>query len=322
MRIHWAVALLFAFGLRADVLVVASSGASHVTLIDPGSGAKLAEVPVGKGPHEVIASADGRFAWVADSGGTTVTLVDLEKRNAAKTLQLQECEPHDLALPRSGTPLIVTCARQKALLEIDPWTGEEVKRYALDVEGAWMTAVSRDGARVFTANLEGGGMTAIDRRSGRITSISTAEGEIGIDVTPDGRQVWLANMTTSKVTVFDAKRLKVLRTFEAGAESPMRVRFTSDGKRAVMTFGGSRKVAVYDVATRRPVQWIELDSGSKVLTISPDGRKAAVSAPHKDAVMVLDLVGGRMLAKIDVAGEPDGVAWARRPPGGQAAVLP
>lgn len=312
MRIHWVVALLFAFGVRADVLVVASSGASHVTLIDPGSGTKLAEVPVGKGPHEVIASADGKFAWVADSGATTVTLVDLDKRSAATTLQLKDCGPHDLALPRSGTPLLITCARQKALLEIDPWTGQEMKRHALDVEGAWMTAVSRDGARAFTANLEGGGMTAIDRKSGRIRNVKTSEGEIGIDVTPDGRQVWLANLTTGKVTIFDAKTLKVLHTFAAGAESPSRVRFTPDGERAVMTFGGAKKVGVYNVATRKPVQWIELDSGSKVLTISPDGRKAAVSAPHKDAVMILDLVTGKMLAKIDVAGKPDGVAWAGR----------
>jgi DNA-binding beta-propeller fold protein YncE len=311
MRIHWAVALLVAFGLRADVLVVASSGASHVTLIDPGSGAKLAEVPVGNGPHEVVASADGRFAWVADSGATSVTLVDLEKRTAVKTLQLDDCGPHDVAMPRSGAPLVITCAQQKVLLEIDPWSGEEVRRHALDVEGAWMTAVSRDGARAFTANLEGGGMTAIDRRSGAITNIKTSEGEIGIDVTPDGREVWLANMTTSKITVLDAKTVEVLDTFDAGAERPLRVRMTPDGKRAVMTFGGARKVAVYDVATRKVVQWIEIESGSKVLTISPDGSKAAVSAPHKDAVMILDLVSGRMLAKIDVAGKPDGVAWAK-----------
>ena len=312
MRIHWVVALLFAFGLRADVLVVASSGASHVTLIDPGSGAKRAEVPVGKGPHEVIASADGRFAWVADSGATSVTLVDLRNRSAVRTLALKDCGPHDLALPRSGTPLLITCAGHKALLEIDPWTGEEVRRHALDVEGAWMTAVSRDGARAFTANLEGGGMTAIDRKSGKVTNIKTAEGEIGIDVSPNGREVWLTNLKTGNVTIFDAKTLEVLRTFEAGAESPVRVRFTPDGKRAVITFGGAKKVGVFDVATRKAVQWIEIESGSKVLTISPDGRKAAVSAPHKDAVMILDLVSGKMLAKIDVAGKPDGVAWAGR----------
>ena len=312
MRIHWVVALLFAFSLRADVLVVASSGASHVTLIDPSSGTKLAEVPVGKGPHEVIASADGRFAWVADSGATSVTLVDLRKRSAVRTLALKDCGPHDLARPRSGTPLLITCAGHKALLEIDPWTGQEVRRHALDVEGAWMTAVSRDGARAFTANLEGGGITAIDRKSGKVTNIKTAEGEIGIDVSPNGREVWLTNLKTGNVTVFDAKTLEVLRTFEAGAESPVRVRFTPDGKRAVITFGGAKKVGVFDVATRKAVQWIEIESGSKVLTISPDGRKAAVSAPHKDAVMILDLVSGKMLAKIDVTGKPDGVAWAGR----------
>ena len=311
MHIHRALVFLVCFAAHAEVLVVASSGASHVTLIDPGSRTKLAEVPVGRGPHEVVVSGDGKYAWVADSGGTTVTLVDLKKRQAAKTLELKDCGPHDLALPRAGKPLFITCARQKALLEVDPWSGAELQRHAVDVEGAWMTAVSRDGAHAFTANLEGGGMTAIDRATGRITNLKTSEGEIGIDVTPDGRQVWLANSKTSKVTVFDAKTNEVLGTFDTGAESPSRVRFTPDGKRAVMTFGLAKKVGVFDVATRKAVQWIEIDSGSKVLTISPDGRKAAVSAPHKDAVLILDLVNGKMLGKVDVAGKPDGVAWAK-----------
>lgn len=311
MRIHWLLALLFCVAARADVLVVASSGASHVTLIDPASRTKLAEVPVGTGPHEVIASRDGKFAWVADSGATSVTLVDLKKRRAVKTFELKDCRPHDLALPRSGKPLFVTCARIKVLLEIDPWSGAELKRHDVAVEGAWMTAVSRDGARVFTANLEGGGMTVIDRASARLTNLKTAEGEIGIDVTADGRQVWLANLKTHKVTVFDTATHEVLWTFDTGAEAPVRVRFTPDGKRAVMTFGMTKKVAVFDVATRKVVRWIDIDSGSKVLTISPDGRKAAVSVPHKDAVLILDLVRGKMLGKVDVAGKPDGVAWAK-----------
>jgi YVTN family beta-propeller protein len=310
MRSLWIVVFLFCASAHADVLVVASSGASHVTLIDPDSRKKLAEVAVGKGPHEVIASRDGRYAWVADSGGTTVTLIDLKKRQAAKTFQLNDCGPHDLALPRSGKPLFVTCARQKALLEIDPWSGAELKRHGLDVEGAWMTAVSRDGSRAFTANLEGGGVTAIDRASGRVTTVATAEGEIGIDVTADGRHVWLANMSTNKVTVLDTATNQVLWTFDAGADSPLRVRFTPDGRRAVMTFGMTRKIAVFDVATREALQWIEIESGSKVLTISPDGRKAAASVPHRDAVLILDLVNGKLLGTVDVAGQPDGVAWA------------
>ena len=313
MRAHWVLALLFCVSARADVLVVASSGASHVTLIDPDSRTKLAEVPVGKGPHEVIASSEGRYAWVADSGGTTITLVDLKERKAAKTFALKNCGPHDLALPRSGKPLFVTCARQKALIEIDPWSGAESKRHDLGVEGAWMTAVSRDGARAFTANLEGGGLTAVDRANGHVTNLKTVEGEIGIDVTADGRQVWLANSSTNKVTVFDTATHQALWTFDTGAESPSRVRFTPDGKRAVMTFGMMKKVGVFDVATRKALQWIDIDSGSKVLTISPDGRKAAVSAPHKDAVLILDLVNGTLLGKIEVPGKPDGVAWAGQP---------
>lgn len=302
---------LFCFAARADVLVVASSGASHVTLIDPVSRTVLAEVPVGKGPHEVVVSRDGKFAWVADSGATSVTLIDLKTRRAVKTLPLSDCGPHDLALPRKESPLFITCARQKAVLEIDPRTGAQLKRHDIAVEGAWMVAAAPDGSRAYTANLEGGGITFIERGSGKIKSLTTAEGEIGIAVTPNGREVWLTNMTTGRVTVFDARTGKVLTSFDSGAEAPVRVRFTPDGKRAVITFGGAKKIGLFDVKTRKPVRWIETDSGSKVLTISPDGRKAAVSAPHKDAVLILDLVKGTVEGKLAVAGKPDGVAWAK-----------
>ena len=64
------VALLFAlyaFTLTAGAatLVVLNKSEHTASLIDPASGKTLAKLPVGRGPHEVIVSPDGRLGVLA-----------------------------------------------------------------------------------------------------------------------------------------------------------------------------------------------------------------------------------------------------------------
>ena len=68
------VAVLFAFffavalSASAATLVVLNKSEHTASLIDPDSGKTLAKLPVGRGPHEVIVSPDGRTAYVSNFG--------------------------------------------------------------------------------------------------------------------------------------------------------------------------------------------------------------------------------------------------------------
>jgi len=54
-----ALALLPAPAPAFDTLIVANKDAATVWLLDPASGERRAEVPVGNGPHEAAVSPDG-----------------------------------------------------------------------------------------------------------------------------------------------------------------------------------------------------------------------------------------------------------------------
>src|SRR5437879_1283655 len=59
---------VFALSASAATLVVLNKSEHTASLIDPESGKTLAKLPVGRGPHEVIVSIDGRTAYVSNFG--------------------------------------------------------------------------------------------------------------------------------------------------------------------------------------------------------------------------------------------------------------
>src|SRR6185436_20456199 len=83
---------------KNGLLLVANKGDQSLSIIDAGSGEQLATVPEGGVTgHEVVASPDGRFAYVpiyGNSGvgrpgtnGSNVVVVDLEARKVVGNLE-------------------------------------------------------------------------------------------------------------------------------------------------------------------------------------------------------------------------------------------
>ena len=74
-------------------LLVLNKVENTLAIVDPTSLKVLGRVPVGVGPHEVITSADGRLAYVANYGtqqvlGNSISVVDLAARKELKRVEL------------------------------------------------------------------------------------------------------------------------------------------------------------------------------------------------------------------------------------------
>src|SRR5690349_15527481 len=85
-------------------VVIASNMLDHTaTLLDARTGATLATLPTGRGPHEVAVSHDGRLALVSNYGpreapGSTITVVDVAARAVARTIDLGDVRrPHGIS---------------------------------------------------------------------------------------------------------------------------------------------------------------------------------------------------------------------------------
>jgi YVTN family beta-propeller protein len=318
MRVAFVLAGLLAGPAAADVIVVAQNAESQVVLVDPATARPVARFPTGPGPHEVAVSPDHRFAYVADAGkrgtpGKTITVIDLLRREVTATWDLGEHSPHDVRVSRDGSLVWIACAPQRKVLELDADDGSIRRAYDVGRDGGWMVTAGPDDERVFVAHLEGGAVTAIDRATGGATAHVTSPGEMGMDVSPDGAELWAANVEKDTVTVLDARTLRPLATFPSGGTGPTRVRFTPDGRRVVIPHGKTRSLVVFDRARRKPIATIPLPAPPKIVSVSPDGRRAVLTSPPAGLGIIVDLGARRVTGTFLVGAQPDGVAWAGEP---------
>ncbi len=326
------LAAFIAWPASCETLLVANKSDATVDFLDPASGEKRATLPTGEAPHEIAVSPDGRTAVISNYGsrqapGSTLTVVDIAAAEVTRTIGLgRHSRPHGLAW-LSNEALAVTAEGSAHLLVIEPLSG----RIRAEVETAQqishMVAVTE--GRAFVANLGSGTVTVVDLTSGaKLADIATGDGAEGIDVAPDGSEVWVANRAADTLSVIDPASLEILATVPCPG-FPIRVRLTPDGSRVLVSAARSGEVVVFDRAKRRELVRKQLDlstvegfedrlfgdrfGDSPVpvgLVVSPDGRTAWVAATQADAVVVVGTENLVVKGLLTAGREPDGMAWA------------
>jgi YVTN family beta-propeller protein len=288
---------------KAGVLVVAYMDEARVALVDGTTYQTLAVLETGKGPHEVRVSPDGRRAYVA--AGRYITAVELKSRTVKATFDLGSYSAHDIRVSRDGRRIWAACAVAQTILELDAETGKILKAYQTERPGAWFVEITPDERKIYTPNLEGKSVSVIDRATGRVKVIPFADPVYGIDITPDGRQVWVSGR---ELTVIDTATDEVAARVKTSEADTGRLRITPDGRRVVVAL--SKTLAVFDAKTRRLLGETKLGAGPKVLTLSGDGRRAFLTNPGDDSVSVMDVAAGKQLATFKTGKKPDGIGWA------------
>src|SRR3954471_23772053 len=107
------------------LLVLNKEDATFV-IVNPESGAILGKVPVGDGPHELITSADGKFAFASNYGtgpapGHTISMIDIAAQKELRRIDVVPlARPHGLAF--AGGKLYFTVEADKKVARYDPAT--------------------------------------------------------------------------------------------------------------------------------------------------------------------------------------------------------
>jgi DNA-binding beta-propeller fold protein YncE len=325
-------AWLAAAPLAAETLLVVRKTDDALDLVDPGSGLRLASVPLGHAPHEVSVAPGGRLAAVTNYGtrerpGSTLSIIDLEQATELRRIELApHTRPHGVAWYAPGR-IAVTTEGSRHLLVVDPEAGRIVIAIGTDQEVSHMVAVSRDGARAWVTNIGSGTATALDLTVGRkLGDVATGGGSEALALTPDGRELWVAARAEGHVAIVDTASLEITARLPLPG-IPIRIAITPDGATALVTCAGSGELVAFDVAGRRerarrsvdvPMApgaaerpFARLAPGSPLpvgLLLSRDGRSVYVAATMGDRVVQYDLTNLEPLRSIEAGGEPDGLA--------------
>lgn len=236
----------------------------------------------------------------------------------------------------AGGKLWFTAEAAKAIGRYDPATKKVDWVLGTGQDRTHMIFVADDLKRIVTTNVSSGTVSIIEKTEGagpggpppgvggppagmpprppggdwNQSLVEVGSGSEGFDVSPDGREIWSANAHDGTVAVVDVAAKKVSQTLDANVKGANRLKFTPDGKLALISTLSGPEVVVFDASRRQEVKRIRVGGGAAGILMQPDGKRAFVACSRDGYVAVIDLKSLAVTGRIEVGQEPDGLAWA------------
>jgi DNA-binding beta-propeller fold protein YncE len=279
----------------APRLLVLLRNASALAFVDPASGAVLGRVAVVADPHEVAVTPDGRTAFVA-SPREGISVIDIAAMKELRRVDTGAFSaPHDVLF--AGGKLYFTAEGFKTIGRYDPAANKVEWMLGIGQDGTHMMVLARDQQTMWVPNRGSNSVSVIEGVAGgppkfRTTAIPVpGKTPEGIDLSPDGRELWTATRGDGGVSIVNTATRKVIQSFNLKLTDANRLKFTPDGKVLILD-GGAGTLVVVDAASRKEVKRLKVapgDSGDGGIFVMPDGSRAYLGLRDDHSVVVIDL---------------------------------
>jgi len=304
-------------GGQGPVLLVLNKEDATLAIVDAASGKVTGLVPTGDGPHEVVASPDGKLAFASNYGGTTpgntISMIDLATRKEVRRIDTSPIRrPHGLAFVDGK--LYFTAELNRLIARYDPTTDKVDFLLGTGQTTTHMVIVNKEQTRIVTANIGGNSIAVFERGANpnatwNETVVPVGQGPEGMDVSPDGKEIWAAHSRDGGVSVIDAATKKVVATLDLKTKQSNRLKFTPDGRIVLISDLIANQIVVLDAATRAEIKRIPTGQRPLGILMVPDGSRAYIAINTDNYVSVFDLKSLTITGQISTGKGPDGMAW-------------
>jgi len=296
----------------AQTLVVGNKAEDTVSFIDLTTGKERARVSTGRMPHEVAISPDGREAAVVAYGGTTIDVFDVASTRKLRTIDLAPNQrPHGLVWLKDRR-LIATTEGTQSVAIVQP--DGKLSSIRTGAAGSHMLAVDAKGNQVFVANMGAGSVSVLDLGRGtKLRDLVVGGKPEGITLARGGQELWVGDNDGGRVQVFSTADYRKLGKVAVGP-TPIRVIASPDGDTIITSNNGDGTLSLIDARTRMVRRTVDLGAGKEAVQVtilfSADGKRLYVAETGPDRVAEVDLASGRVLRRVAVGRDGDGLAIA------------
>ena len=309
-------------------LYIVNKLSKSITVFDLFQGNTIEEFPMEIEPHEAATLANQNKVIVTNYGapnviGKSISVINSKTNKIEKTIALEESlRPHGIiSFPESNKVGVVTDVGND-LLVVNVETGFVEKKIPTQQIVSHLLVLHPNRPLAYVTNINSNSVSVIDLNLNQVIKIIPCGlGAEGIDITPDGLEIWVTNNKENTISVINTDTNQITNTIPSGKES-LRLKFSVDGKHCLATNASDGTISVYDQQSKKQIKTIKIPGKTSLLEralyhtprpvgllIHPNGLYAFVANSNADRVEVIDMKTFTIVSTIGTGRVPDGLTF-------------
>lgn len=312
----------------AGKLYVVNKLSSSITVFDLFKGKEVTKFPIDVLPHEVTTLDNQDRVVITNYGslnvvGNSITVINTKTNKIEKTIDLDESiRPHGIvAFPNSNNVGVVTDGGND-LVVVNVETGRVEKKILTKQVVSHLLVLHPNKPIAYVTNINSGSVSVIDLEQNKVIKIiPCGKGTEGIDITPDGGEIWVTNNKEESISVINTKTYQITDTLATGKE-PLRLKFSIDGKYCMVPNSSDGTISVYDTYSKKQIKTISIPGKKNLveralyhtprpvgILMHPNGLYAFVANSNANKIEVIDMKTFNLVSTIGTGKVPDGLTY-------------
>lgn len=308
-----ATALLAVVGTaRADSIIVLNSEEASYSILSRSMRTELTRLPVGREPHHLIASPDGKEVVIGSTATNELLVLD-SKTGERRRVVRDIIDPYHLGFSPNGKWFVTVAYR---LDHVDIFHADGFKlagRIFIDGLPSHM-AFDADSNTVFITLQQSGRLAAFDLATQTVKwNVPVGNTPAGVIMLPDDKRLLVALTGEDGIVVIDAKDGQQTGRLQTG-KGAHNFWPKGDGRHWFLSNRVEGTVSMLDTQDMKVAGTIKVSGGPDCMDITADGKELWVTQRFLRRVAVVDIEQLKVVASIPVGKSPHGVFMLKSPP--------
>lgn len=298
---------------RADSVIVLNSEEASYSVLSRSSRTEIQRAPLGREPHHLIATPDGKEVLLAST--VTNELVVLDAKTGERRRVVRDIiDPYQLGYSPDGKWFVTAAYR---LDHVDIYRADGFKlasRIFIDGMPSHL-AFDNDSKTVFVTLQQSGRVVALDLQTQMIKwNVEVGKAPAGVVMLSDNKRLLVALTGEDVVVAVDAKDGAVSGRLQTG-KGAHNFWPKGDGRHFFLSNRVEGTVSLIDTHEMKVVSSIRVPGGPDCMDITPDGKELWVTQRFLRRIAIVDLAQLKVVASIPVGKSPHGVFIVKTGPG-------
>ncbi|MFZ2004754.1 MAG: beta-propeller fold lactonase family protein [Stellaceae bacterium] len=287
----------------ASTAVVLNSDDDTLSVVDGDTYKEMSRKHIGRGPHHLIETPDGRTLVVAMSGSNELVMID--RATGIEKQRVTASDPYQIGFSPDAKWFVAASLRLDHIDIYDAGTYELVHRLPAATMPSHI-AFSRDSKTVFVTLQGTNSLISIDLASGKVNwTVPVGPTPAGIIARSDGTLL-IGVMGANYIVQVDPTNGNIIGKVTTG-NGAHNFLYSQDGKTLYVTNRIAGTISVLDADTLAIKNTLQAPGGPDDMAMSPDGQQLWATGRWHAWVDVIDLASGALKASVPVGRSPHGI---------------